>query len=77
MGNRPGGGGGSRGGKGQSAEAGGVEGKESPLRLVRYRYLFGSNSPRDDLPISALSSSPEISLACFSFFFQAPCLSPF
>lgn len=34
MGNRPGGGGESRRGEGQRAEAGGVEGKENPARLV-------------------------------------------
>ena len=64
-------------GEGWSAEARGVEGKESPLRLGRHRCLFGSNSPRNDLPLSTVSSSSEISFAFFLLCFQASCLSLF
>lgn len=76
VGNSPGGGEGSRGGEGGSAEVGGVEEKESPPRLVRYRSLFGSNSSGNALPVNTLSSSSEISFPCFVLFFSSTMSEP-
>lgn len=57
------------GSDGRRVKPEGAEREESPLRLVRYRSLFGSNSPRNYLPCSSFSPSSEISFACFLHFF--------